>query len=848
MPCFVLGFSPAAQSEPLVATATKQDLPLEQPARVRYADMLMREAYLSVSPTDLTPVEFEMAIVLTRKSALLEPENPDRWRMMLALASLVGDLSPSAVEASREALARLVKLCPTDQVIRLRRILQDVDRRETAEERAAALQKYLSPEAIKVIQTPVASRIAFDLALLDSRVGDVEAFGKDLATSLTLSPSFPAAAETAAGFVSEKVDDPVAECELLVTAALANPIETRSWSRLGALLLQEQAYGSAARVYQLALETMRLKEGVEAVIDVIVGDYALALWAAGRPDDAIQVLSQYVHDAKISQANTIQSGNIQLSWAECVAVPYSLPPLVAMLDAAIRVDSKNDGSALAISAMLASATEQAQMIKQRIQEQPREVMQSPEGKESADRAMRHAAESLVDAATVAVWLDADSAAIQACIALAQERGPLGDDAAARFAAARYLKEGDLPKALSQFEQLPTLSDATQSVRAKILEAGGDRKGAARIYLDIARGNPGTLIGVCANSRLKSLVGTGVEPSASVGKLDGIVASVPPTMERYIAGTDHAVVFRIVPESETVGAFDPIRYRMSMRNDSVLTLAVSIGGPIKEHVLLQPRISSTTNLGVDRLVPQIIPFDRAIELAPGESMSMNWDLGWTEVGLRLNQDPIAGGIVDARASSNYIASTGYFGTGTLGESLNVAQVQVDGVRVTPEWISSVITRAQDPKTDRDLVDLVLLAFAAHKKHISGEQEAIAWKAVADGFAKLPVEAQSWVLLAGPRGAPGFEATLDLARATTLSDVRVAYLLGHCTSREDGQLAAAMRAGDPYSSMAVSVLAARFQREAVRADERMRGEGVGAGAGAVEMLKEEQRNTLSPVPRP
>ena len=796
-------------------------------ARIRLANALMREAYVSVSPTDLTPVELDAAIYLSRKSAMLQPEDSDRWRMMFALASLVGDISPTAFVASQEALARLVKLCPADQVVRLRRILQDVERRETAQDRVEAFKKFLTPEAIKVIETPVAARLAFDLALFESRLGDVDAFGNYLSQSLTLSPAFPAAAETAAGFINERIDDPIGECELLTTAALANPIETRSWTRLGALLLQERAYGSAARVYQIAIQTMRFKDDSDAVLDVLICDYALSLWGAGRLDDAIQALAQYIHDAKERQSIQIQAFNPHLSKADCEAVSFVLPPLVAMLDAAIRVEAKNSDATKSIADLVVAAKAQAKTSGS--------TAPSDVSEQEALASAQDAAQVLLDAATIAALMDAESETVQGLVDSADIKVPLTDDAKERFGAYKKLKEGDAIGALTILDKVPSTQLATRLVRARALAMTGERKAAARIYLDVALGSPGTLLGLFANGQLKELLATGIPPSEWIGKLDGIVASIPSLMEQYVSGTKAPVSFQVVPERESVEPFDPIRYRLTIRNDAILPLAVATSGPIKEHVLLQPRISSSINPGIDRLMPQIIPFDRAIELSPGESMSMTWDVGYTEVSLRLNQDPIAGGVVEMRGASNYAASSGAFFAGTFGTQPAVKQVQVNGVRVTPEWISSAITVVAAPTTDRDLVDLVLLAFAAKKKLLPPETEVIAWKAIADGYAKLPPEAQAWVLFVGPHGTPEFESVLDIARATTSGDVRGCYLLTYCTSRDDAQLAAALRSEDEFARLTVEVMAARFQREAVRADERMRGEGAGASAGAVEKLK-------------
>ena len=820
---------------------TPQALSIAEGARIRFANMLMREAYLMVSPTDLSPAELEAAIFLSRKAALMQPDDIERWRMVLSLAGLSGDMSPYAAEVSQEVIGRLVKLCPEDQVLRLRRILLDIERRETAVDRVNAFKKYLTPEAIKVIQAPVASRIAFDLALFESRRGDMEAFGNYLMQSLTLSPAFPAAAETSAGFINERIDDPVGECELLVTAALANPIETRSWSRLAALLLQEGAYGSAARVYQIALQSMRLKEDLEFVQNILMTDYALALWGADRPADAIQVLFQFLHDLKLKQSTLIQSNNPGMTRAQCEGADFTLSPLFAMVDATIRVESKDPGAAAAITTMVAAATVQSELDDPNgaREKNAAAIASNPEFAAMAREAMESAAKELLDAATSAVLLDADVSAVQGLLDLAERRFPLSDDTKVRFGAWKKLKEGDAPAALTLISQSTSVQPATLLIRAKILTAMGDNKGAAKIYLDITRNGTGSLIGLFASSRLKALLGTSIPASESVRKLDGLIASISPMMEQYVSGLAAPISFHVVPEKESVAPFDPIRYRMTLKNQSIIPLAISLAGPIKQHVLLQPRISSVTNTGVNRLVPQVIPFDRAIELAPGESMSMNWDFGWTEVGLRVSQDPLTGGIVDIRGSSNFDASAGSFIVGEFGAQPSTPSVLVLGVRGTPEWISSKIASVANPTTDSDLVDLVLLAFAANNKTMEPEMEAAAWKVVAEGFSKLSPEAQSWVLLVGPHEAPGFEPVLDMARATTSVDVRASYLMGYCSTQDDGQLAAALRTDDRFLRLIVEVLASRFQREAIRADEIMIGATLGAATGTIEKIKQEKK---------
>jgi len=827
-----------------VPTSLVPSLSLADGARIRYSNVLMREAYLAISPTDITINELEAAIFLSRKAALLQPTDSECWRMVLAVAEYSGESSPYAAATTDEAVGRLAKLCPADQVIRLRRILQEIERSETVEDRIRAFSKYLTPEAIRIIQNPVASRLAYDLALFESRMGDDEGFAKHLMQSLTLSSAFPAASEMAAGYISEKIDDSVAEAELLVAAAMANPTETRSWTRLGALLLQEGAYGSAARVYQFARATLRNKEDVDLVVNVVLADYTLALFGAGRPADAIQVIRQHFHDASTQQAMLIQTYNQYMTRAECEAVPYHLHSLLATIDVALCIEAKDPRAAAAIATLVASATaeaEEADPIADPIAD-PTAKPKTAESPQQKRQRLEVVAQDLIAAAVALAIFDADPDAIKTLVDLAAKRIPSSDDLKARFAAWDKFKGGDAAGALAIMDQSPNSSAISQLMRAKVLIATGDRRAAAKIFLQVALESQGTLIGIFASNQLRNLIGTGIAPSPIVLKLDGVVASIPALMERYLSGLDQPVAFQVEPIQEIVEPFDPIRYRLTMTNKTIIPLAVSPAGPIKSLVLLQPRISSSFNAGVDRLLPQIIAANRAIQLAPGESMSMIWNFQWTEVSLRLAQDPISGGIVDVRSASNFIAAAAIFNEGVFGEQPSAKSTIVNGIRVTPEWIESAIASARAPATDHDLVQLVLLTYVASSKNkpLDAPVKEAAWKAIAEGFVTLPPEAQAWVLLEGPRQTDEFLPVLELARATTHSDVRAAYLLSFCNSKDDSQLAASIRAGDEHGQRVHDVLMARFQRESVRADERMLGQSKGASAGAVERLKERQKD--------
>jgi len=814
-------------TDPAQATRT-----LDEGVKSRYGEALLREAYLILNPADVSVSELEGAIFLARKAALLEPENAERWYLLLALAGYAGDVLPASNAATAEALARLSKLRPADEQIRLRRLLLELDRRETAESRIAAFGKLLSPESVKVIGPAVASRLAYDLALLQSRTDDVEGFAKSMNLALSLSPSFPAAADTAAGFISERVEDPIDECELLVNAAMANPIELRGWTRLAALLMQEGAYGSAARVIRLAIPCFPNREDQEIGRNIAAADLALALWGSNRSADALQSLRQHESDSAQRQVTLIQTYNPELTRAECEAVPFPSSQLIATISAAIEVDFKSPNAGAALARLVKVAQDSAD------RDAPLNPTEPPKSAEEAARreaASSVAAAELLDAAVSAALLGAESALVDDLLAASGKRVPVPDDIRQRFDAWKRLQSGDAAGALASLGEETRDQPPTYFLRAACLEATGDRKGAARAFLDIARDMRGTMIGILAANRLKAVLGSPLPDKPEVKQLDGIVASIPSTMERYLNGLDVPIRFEVKPLASAVEPFDPIRVELVMTNQTTLTLAVTPTGPVENLVLVQPRLSSTTLEGVARLQPQIIPFDRAIQLAPGGSMSMTWDFAWSECGLRVSQQPLEGGLVDARVASNFNIIAGAYTAGPFGVMPTMRSILVQGVRMNDAWWESALRAASDLKSDHDLVQVALLAFVAEDKSVTAERKTAAGDAVKAAFEKMPPMAQAWLLLVGPRVAPSFGSVLELARATTDSDVRMCYLLAHCTSKVDPQIAAAERTGTEDGQLIAQVMRARFERELVRADERMRGQAANARTGATDRFK-------------
>jgi hypothetical protein len=223
------GAAAAAQVAPDVAT-----VPPTEAQRALISDRLARS--LAARARIVLQREIVFLGVLNNSKKLmqmalaLEPENPHIWRLAVALAAVLEDGDPDAAVLLSQGLAKLNRLEPDDEVLRLRRVLDTVNQRQTVEARVDALQAMLTEKAIGTLGADAAARVAFDLALLLRRTGDSAGFERNLILALDLDPNFPEAAELAAGYFRVNAPTVVDEVAAMRAAMLANPMnEAVGW-------------------------------------------------------------------------------------------------------------------------------------------------------------------------------------------------------------------------------------------------------------------------------------------------------------------------------------------------------------------------------------------------------------------------------------------------------------------------------------------------------------------------------------------------------------------------------------------------------------------------------------------
>lgn len=770
----------------------------------RLADAWTREGFSALEHSDIVPADLACGLALFRAAADLRPDSDMMWRHLLRAAQLAGPLVPEAEEASRTAVAAISRLAPNDQVIRLQRIVDAVDARDTAEGRIAALRGFLEPEAVKVIGAPVASRLAFDLALLESRRGSMDAFAKDIATALSLSPAFPAAAQTAAGFFAERADDPIGEAELLVTAVMADPGDERMLQRLGNLLLQYGAYGSAARVYRMAADAASAAERSQSLQDTIASDAALALWMGGRPVDALEVLRKRSQRRASAFLEAVLQQNPNLTRSEAEAIPPLVPTINLALEVAIVKATGDQASADAgLNAIAAAAASQARLS----------MEQKPPLADTA-------AETLLEGASAVALLGGSAEAVNSLVSAADRIRPLTEQAKGRYAAWNALNAKDPAKAVELFKASPSDDPATLYGLARAEAEAGDRQAGMRALLDLARRGRSLLPGALAAEEIRTRLGSTVPSEEVAARLDAIVAGIPPVVDRLLAGSERALGLMIECPAPGVRPFDPVPLRVRVQNRTSIPLAIDVQGPVERTVAIVPRLSITSEANVLRMPPIIVPIDTLLELHPGQSADVEIDLMWFAVGRRVVESVLDGAQVGVRGSLNFLALPGTIRAGSLGADTNAEAVRVDGVPQTAAWIEESIAMVQGDLTDAALVRAALLLHQAANASAPEAERTRASEAACAAFARWPARARTWMALCAPRGDAQVPAFAELAWKDPDPAVRAAATLAFATDPRQPGVEAALASADAFERAAAGAVVAKFERERARIADRLR----------------------------
>ncbi len=743
------------------------------------ADQFTINAGLILEAEPITAEAVRSALLLTEEAVKLSPDNTDLWRRVLRLADML-----EREDLRVEAIDRIGRLDPKDEVIRLRRLGVAIDEKQTVQERIEAYELLLSPDHLQQIGGPTASRLALDLALLHQRRGDEFGFSRWLGEAVALDPGNRAAAALAAGYYPTRVDDVLGHAELLVNLVLADPANTSTQVDLGRLLLEHGAYVGAERMLRIASQP-HMVGGVPPGSDIFA-DHAVSQWASGQPEAALAVIAEQQRYTDEVVRLAAKQTDPTLGPLELARLTAPISPTQATVRAAILCRLKSQDAPAALIEAIASydrAIEEA----------------------GADARAQTLAQLHLEKAWVVAWLGGDPVIVEQSIQAAGDLVSLSEQAKQRFAGWLALNRGDLDQAVADLAPL-----ASEDVPARLGLAmaqlmmgssGQSRQDAAVNLLAVARDRPGSMMSVWAADYLFAVLGRRVPITNEAGRLEQLLASIPSVFDRYSVDPTLCVALRVSPTRSTFAPYEPIIVNVEIANNSLYPIAIDRDGPIRPQVVLMisVRISQVTELG--DLKPVVIDIDRRLTLAPKERLVIPVDLRRHRLGAILNQLPLPGAIVRVLAVSNFFATpAGAIVPGLLGAQAESPPFRVDGVRVSRtlmERSMADVLAADELQRVELMAILTHIAAGGYAATLSAEDRVLlddVLSAVIEAYPDLDPVSQAWLIGVMAQG-PTSQAIRSMARKSDNRLVKISYLF-HCVDGvDDPMLDAARRDEDP-----------------------------------------------------
>lgn len=729
--------------------------------------------------------ELEIAFGLAQIATELDPSSSDAWRSLLDVSTLLGDDMEGAADSRRRALEALVKLDPRDSVVRLRLLLDRIDARPTAQERIAAYETLLTPENIDRLGAQASARLAFDLGLLQMRVGDTDAAATRVAQAVMLDPSFPQAAEMAAGIFRTVVPTPIDEAELLAIAWTASPSDEMIARVLGQLVLADGAFESAADILELAI--LLLPENTTNRASLIA-DRMLALWGADRAELALELFDRETRSRLARRKRVLLQEGYDPEEVKDLEVPPA--PELALITAVIEARRGDpERREQAVTTLFRSFDfEQRDLARRALRMESDEDIPE-ERKATLRRAGRkRQAELYADEAWARAWFgwkpataaqsggDEDSSELLPEVAAltlkdlldgAVKRGVLEPGQRNVVEGWEAISQDDFDRARLLLVPAAESSPYAEAGLALLDEVEGRRKEAARRYLDVFESRPGTLVGLWSRSRLEGMLGVEIPAPERAALMDEMLAAtLPEAVGRAIRDPRHGVLaVRVEPTSLRQAAYGPLLIDVTLTNVSGLNLAIGPESPISPTVAIVADVADVVGLeGVSTALrqsrPVVVSIDRRFSLAPEESIELQIDLTRTRYGRYVALASIFGGSFKIRAVANFgVSPSGNITTGVFGREGLSPVFRVDGLNpLADDRYRRMAERMQSADSISDAKDVAALLELVLGTDPRLTDDEIRLQAI-DAALALPPLARAWAMSHLPAGVPGSSRLVD-----------------------------------------------------------------------------------------
>lgn len=764
---------------------------------------------------DITDEGYRACLAMALRCARLAPNRRLAWDLSLLLAEAVEPGAPDAARAARrEALTALTRIDPADDVVRLARVADAIDAHPTADARVRAYEQVLSDAGRSALGAPVASRLAYQLAALQSRMGNSELYARWLAESVKIDPSFPVAAQAAAGFFRMRVNDPAADVELLSIAIEANPRDIDTWSALVTVLLDGGAFTGAERVARMAIAVAEAERRNEAVY-ALTGDLATALWGSGKQAEAMRELELRMGRLTNDYRRMISLMDPTIT-IERLNREY--PPIPSTLAVAMLGLAKRQGDATKLDQLLERAVRgnDTEIRRAKDRGDPPSVIGTIE----------------VQKLTGILLFAPNPAPARALLDSVTKSGALGDEGKVRFEAMLAWRQGKLEDAIKALGPIRTDDPLARYAYGCALAESKRTQEAATEFRAVAEGYTGTSIGLLALDRLaealgqKSLVTAqlNADTAARAKGLDAALAAhLPKTVDDVVESPMRALTVELTPSALMVGPYEPLTFAVRLRNNSRLPMAVGGDAPISGTVTLRSAAPAPGREGTGELPPQPILIDRRLRLAPGEQVEVKVDADLTITGMLLAIEPLDPHLVTLAIVSNPAAVTGGLAPGFLGTITESQPIRFTGVAVTEAWVAESRELIRQAGRVDAVKRLALLAHAAADparlpEKLRPESKAI-WTEITAAWKALPERAQAWVVGVLPADTDDMAPLMEAARSSTSVEVLRSWAVTRITDPKDPLLDVCRRSGDAELTELADSITWTVDRRAARAAEEL-----------------------------
>lgn len=242
--------------------------------------LLMRQALAG----DTVPSADQLvrAGVLLGLAIELSPQNPDLYRLAAELAELRG-----RPEDRQRALAKYVRLVPTDDAAQLELIVARVAQAQTLDQRVEMLGRLLDSDAGRSLSAPLRSRLASLAASAAKETGNRAVYVSRLKQALKLDAANGEAARLLYLLATDESESPLHHGAAAIAWVRGEPANPEARVTLGKLLLEQGVFDEATRQFAMAANVTGRPPGPEV----------LRLWASsiamgGQADQALALLSQ----------------------------------------------------------------------------------------------------------------------------------------------------------------------------------------------------------------------------------------------------------------------------------------------------------------------------------------------------------------------------------------------------------------------------------------------------------------------------------------------------------------------------------------------------------------------------